>query len=307
MKVTVILCTYNRSERLRRALQSLESSAVPESVDWQVLVVDNNSQDDTRSVIQGFCARGHDKFRYLFESRQGKSFALNTGIREAGGDILAFVDDDVEVDQFWLARLTSTLQNGLWAGAGGRILPEQGFAPPPWLNKDEKNALAPLALFDLGEEAGELHEAPFGTNMAFRRKMFEKYGGFRVDLGPQPGSEIRNEDTEFGLRLLAAGERFWYEPAAIVYHAMPAERIRQRYFLDWWFDKARADIRQYGVPQDTRWRIAGIPAYLFRRLIRWGTLSVLNFEASSRFTCKTKLWSITGAIVECYQQSHRGD
>ena len=72
--------------------------------------------------------------------------------------------------------------------------------------------------------------------------MFEKYGGFRTDLGPRPGSEIRSEDTEFGWRLLAAGERLRYEPSAVVYHSVSGESASDKqYFLAWWFDKARAE------------------------------------------------------------------
>jgi glycosyltransferase involved in cell wall biosynthesis len=303
MKVTVILCTFNRSDRLRKALQSLALSEVSDSIQWGVLVVDNNSQDDTRKVAEEFCTRFPNKFQYWFEPRQGKSFALNAGIRETSGDVLAFLDDDVEVDARWLQNLTAPLICREWAGVGGRILPAKEFTPPHWLDPNENNALAPLALFDQGEEASELHEAPFGANMAFRREMFEKYGHFRTDLGPRPGSEIRNEDTEFGLRLLSAGERFWYEPSAVVYHEMPPNRICERYFLTWWFDKARADVRQSGVPQEAGWRIAGIPAYLFRRLLRWAVEWMFSVPASRRFSCKAKLWSVSGTIRECYRMS----
>ena len=86
----------------------------------------------------------------------------------------------------------------------------------------------------------ELDQPPFGTNMAFQKKMFEKHGGFRLDLGPRPGSELRNEDTEFGRRLLAAGERLRYEPSAKVYHRVPEERLTTGYFLKFCFDHGRA-------------------------------------------------------------------
>src|SRR4029453_17645691 len=94
----------------------------------------------------------------------------------------------------------------------------------------DRYGLAPLAMFDLGNEPGELKESPFGTNMAFRASVFKTHVGFRTDLGPCPGSEIRSEDTEFGNRLLAAGERLWYQPSAVVYHAVPANRVQKRYF-----------------------------------------------------------------------------
>ena len=79
IEITVILCTYNRCQRLSKALASVAASVVPGSLDWEVLVIDNNSADQTRDVIEDFCHRYPGRFRYLLETKQGKSFALNTG------------------------------------------------------------------------------------------------------------------------------------------------------------------------------------------------------------------------------------
>ena len=80
MKITVILCTYNHCQSLRRALESAAALRLPESDEWEVLVVDNNSNDKTREVVQNFCCRYPGRFRYVFEQRQGKSQALNAGV-----------------------------------------------------------------------------------------------------------------------------------------------------------------------------------------------------------------------------------
>ena len=300
MKITVILCTYNRCQSLAKALGSVAASVLPDSVEWEVVVVDNNSRDWTRDVVEEFCRRYPKRFRYLFHVQQGKSHALNAGIREAQGDILAFMDDDVTVEPTWLQNLTTGLHNGQWAGAGGRIVPQRTFAPPRWLSLE--HALGPLALFDLGHEAGELTEAPFGTNMAFRRELFKKYGGFRTDLGPRPGSQIRGEDSEFSQRLLAAGERLRYEPSAVVYHEIPECRLQKKYFLDWWFDKARAEVRGSSIRTSTQWRCSGIPLHMFRRLAVWTLRWMVAVEPSQRFSCKLKVWVTAGQIVECYYQ-----
>jgi len=303
MKITVILCTYNRCESLAKALGSVAASTLPESVDWEVLVVDNNSPDRTRDVVEDFCRRYPGRFRYLFEPHQGKSYALNAGIREARGDVLAFMDDDVTVDSTWLRNLTAGLVSGEWAGAGGRILPQWPYEPPSWLPEKEWYGMAPLVMFDLGLEAGPLTDPPFGTNMAFHRRMFEKYGTFRTDLGPRPNSEIRNEDTEFGSRLLAAGERIKYEPDAVVHHEVPQKRLQREFFLTWWFDKGRADIRGVGVGGDGKWFVSGIPLYLFRRLavgtLRW----MVTLDPSRRFSSRLAVWLLAGMIVESYRQS----
>ena len=302
MNISVILCTYNRSRSLEKALDSVAMSTLPESTEWEVLVVDNNSCDQTRAVVEDFCHRYPSRFRYLFEPRPGKSNALNTGIREARGDVLVFTDDDVTVELTWLQNLTANLHNREWAGTGGRTLPEMGFLPPRWLSL-EKWALATLGCFDRGLDLFELTEPPCGNNVAFQKEMFQKHGGFRTDLGPRPGNLIRSEDTEFGLRLLAAGERLKYEPSAVVHHSVPENRIRKDYFLSWWFDKARADIRACGFEPDTKWYLAGIPLVLFRRLAMWMLRWMFAVEPSGRFSNKIKVSIVAGQIVECYNQS----
>jgi glucosyl-dolichyl phosphate glucuronosyltransferase len=308
--ITVILCTYNRCQSLSKALQSVAASEMPSAIVWEVVVVDNNSHDRTREVVED-CARRHPgRFRYLFESKPGKSHALKAGIREAHGEILAFVDDDVTVEKDWLRNLTAALASNAWAGAGGRILPEKTFSPPPWLPLDGPNNMGGvLALFDLGAEPVELDQAPFGTNMAFRKKMFEKHGGFRLDLGPRPGSELRNEDTEFGRRLLAAGERLRYEPSAIVYHSVPEDRLKKGYFLKFCFDCGRASIREIGRRPD----VWGIPRHyltllkigiLFTgRSLRWMRTC---FNPQLRFYRKAMAWMTAGEILEVWCRSRSG-
>ena len=303
MRVSVILCTYNRCESLRTALQSVAACRFPDPASWEVLVVDNNSKDQTRAVVEEFVRQYPGRFRYLFEPQPGKSHALNSGIQEARGDILAFMDDDVTVDPGWLQTLTNVLQSPEFAGVGGRILPERSFAPPAWLSMENRYALAPLAIFDLGTEAHQLPEPPFGTNMAFRKEMFVKYGGFRKDLGPRPGSEIRGEDTEFGDRILLAGERLWYEPAAVVYHSLPANRLRKEYFLKWWYDKARADLRADPDFNKPRLRFAGAPLVFYRRLIAWALRWMFSFQSARRFSCKLKVWMKIAEISEARRMS----
>ena len=303
MRITVVLCTYNRCQTLRRALDSAAGLTVPESVDWEILVIDNNSSDGTPKIVEEFCGRYPGRFRYLFVPQPGKSHALNAAIRHAKGEILAFMDDDVTVEPNWLQNLTAALHTGEWAGAGGRIIPEWSRSAPRWLSPGAWYVSGPLVQFDLGDEARVLSEPPFGTNMAFRKAMFEKHGDFRVELGPRPGSEIRNEDTEFGSRLLAAGERLRYEPSAVVYHPVQENRIEKKYFLAWWFHKGEANIRQFGIRPGTNYRVTGIPLYLFRNLAVWSLKWVVTVGSSRRFSNKVNVWTKSGEILECYRQA----
>lgn len=301
LNITVILCTYNRCRSLGKALESVARSVVVNSTHWEVLVVDNNSDDQTRELIERYCARYPKIFRYIFEPKQGKSNALNTAIREAAGDVLAFTDDDLEVDAHWLHNLTAPLACSEWAGVGGRVLPERGFSPKSWMDISSRYGLAPLAMFNPHIPAGPIDEPPFGANMAYRKELFLKYGDFRLDLGPQPGGEIKNEDVEFGARILAAGERIWYEPSALVYHEVAPHRARKSYFLGWWYGKGRSDRRLEDAGHQRR--LFGVPLVLIRRLVIWSLRWICSFDPAERFTCRAKVWYIAGSLKESIAQA----
>ena len=307
MKITAILCTYNRSRSLSKTLESVAASRLPDSVDWEVLAVDNNSTDCTREVVERFCRRNPGRFRYVFEPQPGKSFALNRGIREARGDVLAFTDDDVTVEATWLQNLTACLDDGQWAGAGGRTLLAHPFSAPPWLSRKDPDHLGILAaVFDKGAQPNELGEAPYGANMAYRKEMFEKHGLFRTDLGPSPNREIPRpcEDTEFGRRLMTAGERLRYEPSAVAYHPLPPDRVNKKYLLAWWFDYGRANVHEWRRKPD----VWGIPRHylsilnltgicLPQRLFRW----MCAADPRRRFVNKCWAWVVVGQIAESYR------
>lgn len=300
LDVTVIVCTFNRCCTLADTLASITDSEMPESIDWEVLVVDNDSTDETRQVVEDFCRRYPQRFRYLLESRHGKSHALNTAVTSASGQVLVFVDDDVLVQRQWLYNLTAGLYRGEWAGSGGRVLPFEGFVPPYWLSPRNLGAL--YGHFDLGDQPGELTCAPYGTNMAFRRAMFEKYGSFRTDLGPSRNSDVprKNEDTEFGRRLIKAGERLRYEPMAVVYHPVLVERLTKRYFCDWWFDFGRATVRELGAPPN----LYGIPGEYIEvlryavRIAKSTTRWVFSARSQKRLWYQCQTWRWAGHIAE---------
>jgi glycosyltransferase involved in cell wall biosynthesis len=303
MHITVIVCTFNRSGLLPTALESILASEIPTDITWEILVADNNSNDDTRVVIEDLIHRNPGRCRYVFEPRPGKSNALNTAIAMATGDVLAFVDDDVTVHPQWLCRLTAPLLNGPWMGSGGRVLAQWKSAVPAWLDTESWMLAGPLVHFDPRLDAGQLNETPVGTNMAFRKSLFECYGGFRTDLGPCPGSQIRNEDSEFVRRLLQAGEPLYYEPAAIVYHPIPNNRLTKDYFLAWWFDKGRSDIRDSRISLELQWTVCGIPLRFFRQLIRWVIQWMFTVNGKGRFGCKVCVWKLFGQIAESRKAS----
>jgi glycosyltransferase involved in cell wall biosynthesis len=298
IKVSVILCTYNRCHVLASALESAAALRVSEAIDYEIVVVDNNSNDQTRAVIENFCRRYPERFRYLFEPRQGKSYAANSAIQATRGDILAFMDDDTTVEPAWLENLVAPLRNPEYAGVGGKIIAEWTCALPDWLPHTSQYGLAPLVSFDHGLDPKPLKETPFGANMAFRRVLFEKYGGFRPDLGPRGRRFIPNDDSEFGSRLLAAGEQLFYEPRAIVHHPVTANRLQKDYFLRWWFEKGRSGIRAVATsPLSTVSSLGNILRRLPNFAI-WTLKWLFTRESRLRFQNKMIVWTKLGELVE---------
>jgi len=294
MTVSVIVCTYNRCKSLAQTLESLSASVMPADEEWEVLVVDNNSSDGTHDVVQRFCELNPKRFRYLFESNQGKAYALNRAIQESRGRILAFTDDDVKVDPQWLQNLTSIIGDE-YVGSAGRILPAQIFDRPPWLSLEGRyNMMGPLSPhFDPGNIPFDLKEAPWGACMAFRREMFEKYGTFRLDLGPNGKRRVSSEDTEFGRRLLAGGERLRYVPSATVYHEILDERLNKDFFLTWWFGLGRGRTKER--KQDLNvFDTMKIVVRTFATTIGWS----LSFSPQKRFYRKCQVWFGAGKLLE---------
>src|SRR6266540_2548384 len=121
--ISAIICTYNRANSLQKTLKSLEDLVVPANLSWELIVVDNNSRDDTRAVVEGFARTARFPVRYVFAGRQGLCHARNTGITVARGEVMAFTDDDVTVDPCWLWHLKRTFDQCDCMGVAGRIVP----------------------------------------------------------------------------------------------------------------------------------------------------------------------------------------
>ena len=297
MDASVVICTHNRCERLRLALNSLLAMEVPQAFAWEILVIDNNSTDLTRQVVEEAGQRRTHSVRYLFERRQGKSQALNAAIEAAEGQILVFTDDDVVVDSRWLIELVGTLNRFDCRVVGGRVVADWGsLKRPRWLRGAGcRRRLKVIVAFEAASECVPLDVTPIGANFAVRREVFDRYGLFRTDLGPTKGSEIRYEDTEFLGRVLSAGERIMYTPDAVVFHPVTEDRIKKSYFRKYYFAYGRAVVIKHGIPGES-FCLGGVPRYLLRdlgtNLVRW----LVSHTAARRFHYQLECCRALGSI-----------
>lgn len=304
--ISVIVCTYNRSESLQLTLKSLETLQPPAGDTWELILVDNNSTDDTRQVVENFAQSTRLCVRYVLETRQGLSFARNTGIENAHGSLIVFTDDDVTVQPDWLAELAAAFRNSDCMAIGGKIISVWPCPRPKWFQESGPFATAKaIVSFDLGDETRPIQTDPYGANMAFRREAFTKYGMFRTDLGRIGTALMGGEDTEFFRRLHKAGETVLYVATAVVFHPVSKERTGRKYFESWCFNAARSQVRLDGVSENAVCYF-GIPRYLFRdlaeSLFRWMVMP----GAARRFYYKLRVCILAGTMAEIWKMRRLG-
>ena len=279
MKYSVVIATYNRAADLRETLQSL-ASLQPDGA-WEVIVVDNNSPDRTRAVVEEAARSFPVPLRYLFEAQQGRSPALNTGIAAATGEIIVTTDDDVRVPPDWLNQAAQGLVRLRCDYVGGRVLPIWGGPRPEWLPDRGGKQWAVIALLDYGAEPIEFGtRVPLGVNMAFYRHAFERAGVFDPHTGRRAGTLLGQEVREWCIRARRAGVRGFYVPELVLEHIIPADRLRKAYFRRWfyWRGISRALLYERSgldmeAPEQTTLdfskvpHVMGVPRYLYRKAL----------------------------------------
>jgi GT2 family glycosyltransferase len=303
----VIIPTYNRVHFLRGLLASIAKALVPPDVKVVVTVVDNQSTDETHAVVKDIASRCELAVRYLLQTRPGKSAALNAGIRDTSGDIVAFLDDDEIVSPGWFHCLARLFEDEQIDFISGRCLPRWGTsAPPPWLPPGYPAVIGAL---DGGTAMLEFEREYDGTlsggNSAIRRRVLERVGLFSTQLGPR--ADIRLlccEDEDIHLRLIDGGARGVYAPELLVYHHVHPERLTRRYHRRWcfWRGVSKAvvyEARQLGVRY-----IGRVPRFLYGSAMR-GVLRVLcpafgDGSAAARFNGELAVWDLAGFLFGRY-------
>lgn len=304
MDISVVLATYNRAASLHATLASFSALVFPDDLKWELLVVDNNSTDSTREVVENFAAKVAVPVRYIFEKKQGRSAALNAGIASAKGNVVAFTDDDVLLDRHWLSNLKKTFDDSPDCSAvAGKVVAQWNHRRPDWLEMEGQLA---VVHFDFGDELKEIKVPPLGANSAFRREVFRQYGLFRLDLGVNGSKHtITCDDTEFGERLIRGGSKILYCPTAIIFHPVDPARTTKKYLLSWYYYNGVSLTRTLGLPKDGVFWF-GVPRWLYRELFTNLNKWVLTPpRGKSRFQHKLKTFRTVGNMVECYRLSRR--
>ncbi len=300
MHLEVVIPTYNRADLLPVCLKSLLAAVIPEGMTAGVTVVDNNSKDNTRAVVESWKQHFNGRLHYLFEEKQGRSSALNKGITGSEGDLVGFIDDDEEIDRTWYQQVHHAFTTRDVDFIGGPYIPKWEQDPPPWLPPDHQGV---IGVVDAGKEIIPYDEnypgILMGGNAVIRRSAIEKVGLYMTALGRTGERLLAGEDEDMYRRLLASGAKGLYLPELKIYHLIPAARLTKKYYRQWSFWRGvSCGVLDRTQPQNVSY-LCGVPRYLFgaasRGLLRWTTAPLRGAVDSSRtFSNELAIWDLAG-------------
>lgn len=228
-KLSIIVCTYNRDKYLIKCLGRLSNQSAEKNL-YEIIVINNNSDDDTEKVCLNF-KQDHPEllYKYILEERQGLSYSRNRGIIESAGELISYIDDDAFADNAFAQNLIQYFEQNPAVGAiGGKVTPEYQEDPPSWMSR----YLLPLvAALDKGNHPKPFRgmEFPIGANMAFRRLTLERVELFDTQLGRKGHFLGSGEEKDLFYRLKKKNCKIHYVPDVKVSHSIPKSRLKPEY------------------------------------------------------------------------------
>jgi len=238
LRVSIIIPTLNRANYLRRTLESLVSGSFPPDR-FEILIVDGGSTDDTQYLCRRFIeANPGYLIHLLHEPEPGSLAGRHRGAKEASGEILTFIDDDIEAHPGWLPSISDAFRESDVHLVGGKNLPKFEATPPPWL-KDfwittpyGGKECGYLSLLDLGDKLLRVHpDFVWSLNLSIRRETLFDAGGFHPDIYPKRLQRFQGDgETGLTMKLFERGYGALYHPGAAVFHAIPKNRMTIDYF-----------------------------------------------------------------------------
>ncbi len=300
MRLEVVVPTYNRADLLPVCLRSLLAATIPDGLTVGITIVDNNSTDNTRAVVESWKANFGGRLNYIFEPVQGRSAALNAGITGSKSDLVGYIDDDEEIDRTWYQTVQHAFTSDDVAFIGGPYIPNWEKEPPAWLPSDHEGV---IGLVDAGNEIIPYDEnypgILMGGNAVVRRAALERVGLYMTSLGRTGTRLLAGEDEDMYRRLLASGARGLYLPQLKIYHLIPASRLTKKYYRQWSFWRGvSCGVLDRTQPQNVSY-LCGVPRYLFgaatRGLIRWTTAPLRGqLNSPGTFSNELAMWDLAG-------------
>lgn len=287
MKLSIIICSYNRANYIEAAFDSLyNQSSGLES--FETIIVDNNSTDNTADVFKNWRANHtNGSFTYLTESKQGASFARNTGAANAKGQWLCFMDDDAIANSNYVENIIKHIETKpAVVGFGGRIIPKYIPSEPKWMSYYVSSL---VGNFDYAATACAFENGkyPLESNMIVRKDVYDTIGGFNTALPGVVGTlRIGGEGKELFYKILALGHTIYYDPSICVQHVVEVKKLTSEYMY-----RVASGI---GRGEKTRTKAISNAAY-FKKIIEYifklGAAVILGIKYILQAT-PTKTWPV---------------
>jgi glucosyl-dolichyl phosphate glucuronosyltransferase len=300
----VVVPTYNRSVLLRRTISSLLRAPIPANLEVTIVIVDNNSKDDTEQVVREFQSQTTRPLVYVKETNQGLSHARNAGICGGTGEIIGFIDDDEEIHEDWYNVVAREFADSSTHFIGGPYLANWAAPAPNWLPPGYHAVIGAIDPKPRSPFGGSFQGNLMGGNAVIRRSAFERVGMYSPKLGRSGKGLLSDEDAEFYRRLRSADIPGMYVPDLIIYHHIPAERLTRKYHRRWCYWRG---VSQGLADKDEQEQTAytfGIPRYKIGRAVK-GLFSfprrlVSNQRAGEAFAEELASWDLLGFIYGKY-------
>ena len=287
MILSIIICSYNRASYISDALTSLYCQSAGLNA-FEVIIVDNNSTDNTKEVYTAWRQTNtNGQFTFISETKQGASFARNTGATIAKGEWVCFMDDDAVATPNYVENILKHIHNKPDAvGFGGRIIPKYIPSEPKWMSYYVSSLVgnfdyAPIAC------AFENGKYPLESNMIVKKSVYDQIGGFNVNLPGVVGTlRIGGEGKELFYKILALGHIIYYDPAICVHHVVEVKKLTSEYMY-----RVASGI---GRGEKTRTLAISKATYLikvFEYFLKLGAAVILGFKYALQFT-PSKIWPI---------------
>ena len=286
--ISVIICTRNRALLLRKAISSVVSQDFPKT-DYDVVIVDNGSTDQTPEIVQEFHDRA--RIRYVYEERIGLCIARNAGWRAAEGRYVAFLDDDAIACPGWLDAIRVAFEDAILGVVGGRVTPIWERKPPSWLANEIAGSLTIIDWGPVDKNIKDIRrEWLVGANMALPKAILIEIGGFHPWLDRVGTNLLSSGDVFLQKEIIRRGFCCRYVPSIAVEHLVPASRLDQRWFLRRFFWQGVSDAVMYLIENSPspRKRLC-LAAYRSMTLTRsWRRLTALPLRTEQPEAFKDK-------------------
>ena len=230
MELSIIICSYNRSSYIGDALTALYEQTI--SLDlFEVFIVDNNSTDNTPDVFKTWrAAHPNGHFKYTTETKQGASFARNTGAKLASTSWLCFIDDDAIATPHFVENIIKhTKDQPYIVGFGGKIIPKYIPAEPKWMSYYVASL---VGNFDYAPTACAFENGkyPLESNMIVSKQIFDVVGGFNEQIPGVVGTlRIGGEGKELFYKIMALDHTIYYDPSILVHHVVEVSKLTKDY------------------------------------------------------------------------------